>query len=243
MNILIPNWPKPSNIQAICTLKNCLINNNITDFIYKYINNNDISLFLLDQEHGNTVLSANKNNKIPKADGSFTQQKNLICAVKTADCLPILITNPAGTFVASLHAGWRSLASGIIQNFFKQIKLFDFKNSELLFWFGPAISKQAFEIGEDVLEQFKITNIDLYKNICHKAIIKINKINNKYLADIYKIAELALAQFDITHNQIFSDNYCTYLQQELFYSHRREPENKNRMFSLIWIDSTFNYFT
>lgn len=236
MNILIPNWPKPANIQAVCTLKNCLINNNITDFIYKYTNNKNINIFILDQEHGNNVLLADQNNNIPKADGSFTQQKHLICTVKTADCLPILITNQAGTFVAAIHAGWRSLASGIIQNFFKQIKLLNFKNNELLIWLGPAISKQAFAIGEDVLEAFKITNIDLYNNICNKAIEKINNINNKYLANIYKIAELALAQFDITHNQIFSDNYCTYLQQDLFYSHRREPKNKNRIFSLIWID-------
>lgn len=235
MNILIPNWPKPANIQAVCTLKNCLINNNITEFIYKYTNNHNINLFLLDQVHGNFVLLANKNNKLPQADGSFTRQQQLICTVKTADCLPILITNQSGDFVAALHAGWRSLASGIIQNFFKQTKLSNIKNNELLFWFGPAISKQSFEIGEDVLEKFKITNTDLYKNICNQAINKINNKNNKYLANIYKIAELALAQFDITSNQIFSDNYCTYIQQNMFYSYRREPENKNRMFSLIWI--------
>lgn len=234
MNTLQPNWPKPNNIHAICTLKNCLINNNINQFINKYTKNNKNNLFLLEQEHGITILSANNNNIVPKADGSFTQQKHLICTVKTADCLPILITNQQGTFVAAIHAGWRSLAKGIIENFFNQIKMFNFNNNNLLFWLGPAISEKAFEIGEEVLEQFKIINIGLYKNICNYAITKIN--SNKYLANIYKIAELALNQFDINNNQIFCDDYCTYSQSDLFYSYRREPLNQNRMFSLIWIN-------
>jgi len=229
MNILNPTWPKPNNIQAFTTLRNA----NLSEFI----NTKKNIVFELKQEHGINILPANNLNLTPKADGSFTQQKNLACVVKTADCLPILVTNKQGSFVSAIHAGWRSLAKGIIANFFTQTKMLNLNHQDLLFWLGPAIGPLVFEVGEDVLEQFKILNTDLYKNAFNK-ISNTNKNNttNKYLANIYKIAQIALAQFNINSNQIFSENYCTYSQAELFYSYRREPSCSNRMFSVIWIN-------
>ena len=226
MNVLKPNWPQPNNIQAFTTLRNT----NLSDFIDPKKN----IVFEIKQEHKINILPANNLNLIPIADGSFTQQKNLACVVKTADCLPILITNKQGDFVSAIHAGWRGLAKGIIANFFTQTKMLNLNYQDLLFWLGPAIGPLLFEVGEDVLEQFKILNTDLYKSAFNK-ISNANK-NNIYLANIYKIAQIALAQFNINNNQIFSENWCTYSQAELFYSYRREPTNPNRMFSLIWMD-------
>ena len=227
MNILKPNWPTPNNIQAFTTLRD-------TNF-FEFIDNKKNTIFWIEQEHGSNILPANHTNLTPKADGSFTQQQHLICTVKTADCLPILITNKPGDFVAAIHAGWRGLAKGIIANFFTQIKMLNLNCQDLLFWLGPAIGPQVFEVGEDVLEQFRALNTDLYKDAFNKIINK-NNINNKYLANIYKIAQIALAQFNINNNQIFSENWCTYSQAELFYSYRREPSCSNRMYSVIWID-------
>lgn len=222
-NIIKPNWPATNNINAFVTLKNC----NVLDVI----DNKKNTVFWLEQEHGINILPASNLNK-PKADGSFTQQSNTVCIVKTADCLPILVCNQQGTFVAAIHAGWRGLAQGIIYNFFGIIKHLKLNHQDLLFWLGPAIGPNAFEVGEDVIEKFNDLDFGLYNN-------SFNYINNnKYLANIYKIAITALTKFNINKSQIFSNNWnwCTYSQPDLFYSHRRDPTNTNRMFSLIWID-------
>ncbi len=221
MKALHPSWPQPNNIHAFTTLKNCGFED------LNLINTSNIP-FWLEQEHGVNILSANNTSTTVKADGSFTQQKNIICVVKTADCLPILITNKQGNFVAAIHAGWRGLSKGIIENFFIQTKDLNLKYQDLLFWLGPAIGPLVFEVGEDVLQKF-----DYSYNIAFK---KINDKQNKYLANIYQIAKIALSKFEINNNQIFSENLCTYSQPELFYSYRREPSNSNRMLSLIWID-------
>lgn len=226
MNTLNFNWPKPKNINALTTLKSCDINN------LDLLNNKKYTVFFINQqEHGINILPANTENSIPIADGSYTQQKNLICAVKTADCLPVFITNKQGNFVAILHCGWRGLAKGIIANFFKQINHLNLNCQDLLFLLGPAIGPDVFEVGEDVLEQFKLNNFDLYNT----AFKKINNINNKYLVNIYQIAQIGLKQFNINNNQIFSDNWCTFSQSELFHSYRREQQSPNRMLNLIWI--------
>jgi len=233
MNILKPHWPQPKNIQAFTTLKECKIE--------------DLNLptnkFLITQEHGINILPAtNYTSNLPvTADGSYTKEKHMVCMVKTADCLPILITNSSGSFVAAIHAGWRGLASGIIENFFVQTKSLCLNSKDLLFWLGPAISPLVFEVGEDVLEKFGVFNSNVNLSDFHlykpafKKINNINNVNNKYFADIYQIAKITLAQFGIEDNQIFSKNWCTYSQSDLFYSYRREPLNNNRMYSLIWI--------
>lgn len=221
MNIIKPNWPHPKNIQALTTLKNC----NINDPNLHLPNNK----FWIQQNHGINILQATAvTTEIPVADGSYTTQKNIVCLVKTADCLPILVTNLSGTFVAAIHAGWRGLASNIINNFFLQIKSLNLNLQDLLFWLGPAIGPLAFEVEEDVINKF---NINLYQS----AFKKTSKLN-KYLANIYQIATIALLQNGIDKSQIFSDNWCTYFNNDLFYSYRRDPGETNRMHTLIWME-------
>ncbi len=228
MNIIKPTWPQPSNIHAFTTLKNC----NIEDL------NLPNNKFLITQEHGINILSAQIDlPQPPIADGSYTINKNLVCLVKTADCLPILITNIHGTFVAAIHAGWRGLANSIINNFFMKIKPLNLITKDLLFWLGPAIGPLAFEVGKDVLDQFEDVNINhphKKLNLYNSAFITKNNLD-KYLADIYQIAKINLYQCGIHHNQIFSENVCTYSREDLFYSYRRNPGCNNRMHSLIWI--------
>lgn len=219
MKIIKPTWPQPKNIQALTTTRNCNIENL----------NLPSNKFWIKQNHGINILQATSNPlEIPIADGSYTVQKNIVCIIKTADCLPILITNLQGTFVGAIHAGWRGLANDIINNFFIEIKSLNLKLTDLLFWLGPAIGPLVFEVGEDVLEKF---NINLYQS----AFKKTNNLN-KYLANIYQIATIALLQYGINKTQIFSENWCTYSRNDLFYSYRREPSDSNRMHSVIWIE-------
>lgn len=236
IKILKPTWPQAKNINALTTLKACEIND-------LNLPNNQ---FRIKQEHGIKILNATINTlETPIADGSYTMQKNLVCVVKTADCLPILVSSLQGDFVAAIHAGWRGLANGIINNFFSQIKQLNIVLSDLLFWLGPAIGPLAFEVGDDVVSKF---NYDLALNHKHgnkhkiynsnsfgSAFTKSNK-PNKYLANIYQLAKINLYQLGINDSQIFSENWCTYLQDDLFYSYRRDPQNDNRMYSLIWIN-------
>lgn len=232
MKILKPTWPQPKNVNAFITLKDCQLEK-------LNLPNNK---FWINQEHGIKILKAAINTVDPPiADGSYTMQKNLVCVVKTADCLPILVSNLTGNFVAAIHAGWRGLANGIIDNFFKQIKESNILLSDLLFWLGPAIGPLSFEVGSDVLAKF---NCDLALNNQHQLYnanlfapaFKKTDRDNKYLANIYQLAKINLYNLGINDNQIFSGNWCTYLQNDLFYSYRREPENNNRMYSFIWIN-------
>ena len=193
--------------------------------------------FWLNQEHGSKILNAEElftSNSIPYADGSYTTKANIACIVKTADCLPILIMDLSENFVAAIHAGWRGLANGIINNFFQQIKPLNLNIKNLLFWLGPAIGTSSFEVGEDVFKKFSnIPNYD-YKPAFKP--ITTNKLFNKYLANIYKIAIINLFKLGIKQHQIFTENWCTYSRNDLFYSYRKEPHNENRMYSIIWIN-------
>ena len=226
MQILNATWPNASRIKAFTTLRTSKLENL----------NLPKNQFWLNQEHGNKILNAEElfiSNSPPYADGSYTTKANVACIVKTADCLPILIMDLSENFVAAIHAGWRGLANGIINNFFQQIKPLNLSIKNLLFWLGPAIGTSAFEVGEDVFKKFStITNYD-YKPAFKK--ITINKLSNKYLANIYKIAIINLCHLGIKQHQIFTENWCTYSRNDLFYSYRKEPNNENRMYSIIWI--------
>ena len=223
IKILQPNWLKPDNIRAFTTLKGTNLQN-------LDLPNNK---FWITQVHDINILQAKADYYIdpsqtmpPVADGSYTQETNVVCIIKTADCLPILITNNTGTFVAAIHAGWRGLSKGIINNFFKTIEKLDINKNELIFWLGPAIGPLMFEVGEEVVASF---DLDHYQSAFIKS-------KNKYLANIYKIAKINLYLLGINNNQIFSENYCTYSQNDLFCSYRRDNKSDKRMYSLIWID-------
>lgn len=232
MNILNATWPKNTRIKAFTTLKTCSIDN--LDL--------PKNKFWINQEHGIKILNAEelfKSKEIYNADGSYTTKKNIACIIKTADCLPILIMDQSIDFVAAIHAGWRGLANGIINNFFKEIMHLNLEIKNLLFWLGPAIGPSAFEVGEDVFEKFvnlknnSVTNYDNYSKGFKK--IYTNNTSNKYLANIYELAKINLIQLGIKKNQIFTENWCTYSREDLFYSFRKMPNDMNRMYSMIWI--------
>lgn len=239
MNILTANWPKKSNVIAFTTLKSC----NLEEL--KLPENQ----LWLKQEHGNKILDAGKyffnktihNTIMPHADGSYTIKENIACIVKTADCLPILVMDASQDFIAAIHAGWKGLANGIIDNFFAEIKPLHLNINNLLFWLGPAIGPLAFEVGEEVYNKFSnddamdgINYVDYSK--AFNKIINQSQNSNKYLANIYHIAKINLSYFGVKEHQIFTENWCTYSRDDLFYSYRKNPINPNRMYSIIWIE-------
>ena len=157
----------------------------------------------------------------PRADASFSSDASDVCAVMTADCLPVLICNRQGTKVAAVHAGWRGLQAGIIEN---TVTAMQENPADLLLWLGPAIGPQAFEVGDEVRQAF----VD--ENPKTAAAFEANRPAH-WLADIYQLARIRMQKQGV--NEIYGGGLCTYTDAARFYSYRRESET-GRMASLIW---------
>ncbi len=238
-----PNWRAPNNIKAFTTTRNgANYNDPYGNFnLAEHVNDKPKSVlihrqtltqelklptppFWLEQIHSTKVVMYNKQylTKKIKADASYTNKTNQICTVMTADCLPILFCNNQGSWVAATHAGWRGLLNGIVENTIQQ---YQGKSSDLMAWLGPSISQRNFEVGEEVKQQFITVNTQFEQAF-------IAQTNGKYLCDLYLIARLILQTFNV---EVIGGDYCTYEQQETFYSYRRDGET-GRMASLIWIE-------
>lgn len=175
----------------------------------------------LNQVHKAHVVEITAQHTLCDADASFTRTEQQVCSILTADCLPILLCNTRGDEVAAIHAGWRSLASGIIE---KTVQHFKSAPKEILAWLGPCICRDCYEIGREVYQAFT-------KNMASANAAFTPTRNDHWLADLPKLAEQRLRNLQI--NAITLSNYCTMEQQTLFYSYRREG-NTGRMASMIY---------
>lgn len=173
----------------------------------------------LNQVHGSDVCQALADGQLPDVDACFTTESNLACAVLTADCLPVLFCNKAGTQVAAAHAGWRGLAAGILTN-----TLNTFANpSEVYTYLGPAIGPDTFEVGPEVKAAFPWASDD-----CFKA-----GKDDRLLANLYQLAQQQLEQLGVAKVFVPEAPWCTVQQSEQFFSYRRDGVT-GRMASLIW---------
>ncbi len=157
-----------------------------------------------------------------QADASVTASSGVVCAVMTADCLPVFFCDEAGMEVAVAHAGWRGLHAGIISN---TVNAMQAAAEKIQVSFGPAIGPSSFEVGEDVFQAFTEKN-----SLNKTAFVATGK--NHYLCDIYQLARIELQSLGI--DKIAGGRFCTYRDREQFYSFRRQPCT-GRMASLIWL--------
>ena len=176
----------------------------------------------INQVHSSKCIDASRIESIIEADASFTSEAGVVCAIMTADCLPIFVSKKDGTMVGLAHAGWRGLVNGIIENL---VKSFNSDGKNLAVHLGPAISKNCYEVGEEVMRLF------LNKNIYFKRSFSI--INNKYYLDLYDAARIILESFQI--DSISGGDRCTFKESSEFFSYRREGISSGRMAHLIWI--------
>lgn len=248
LKFIEPNWPAPSNVKAFSTTRlggvsvgpfsGLNLGSHVSDELDAVLKNRqrltDFSAlprspFWLNQTHSTRVVSLPYLHKdsIPDADASITSTSKEVCCVMTADCLPVLICDKSGTQVAAIHAGWRGLLDGIIEN---TLSLFNAPANELLIWLGPAISQAAFQVGGDVRDQFI-----QHDSEAHLAFIA-DKMPNKWRADIYTLAKQRLITKGILSNDIFGGEYCTYEDPSLFYSYRRNGKT-GRQAALIYLES------
>jgi YfiH family protein len=179
----------------------------------------------LTQVHGNLVVDAALVHEAPAADASFTNQAGVVCAIMTADCMAVLLRDKRGSVVGAAHAGWRGLASGVLENTVQAMR--HAGADEVLAWLGPAIGPQQFEVGEDVRSAF--THLGPQ---AEQAFLPILGLPGKYLADLAQLARLALARAGVT--QVMGGELCTVSDPQRFYSFRRDQVT-GRLASLIWI--------
>lgn len=162
-----------------------------------------------------------------EADAAFTRQAGQICAVLTADCLPVLFCDRAGSVVAAAHAGWRGLAAGILEATVAAMRV---PPGEILAWMGAAIGPQAFEVGDEVRQAFVASHPEAAAAfVPHPA----SGPAPKWLADIYQLARIRLRHAGV--QALYGGGRCTFSEADSFYSYRRDGVT-GRMAALIWLD-------
>jgi YfiH family protein len=235
---LIANWPAPANIKALTTQRGAGVSlapyhsNNLAFHVadnIEHVKQNRQSLVdslqlpaepaWLEQTHSHDCVVVEEDS-LRVADAAITRSRQQVLAIMTADCLPILLCNQQGTEIAAIHAGWRGLLNGIIDNTVDKMQS---KSSDLMAWIGPAICRNCYETGHEVKEAF----IQRYP-YTHDA---FHTCASSLYADLPKLAELVLQGLGI--DAIYHSKICTFEQENTFYSYRRAAQT-GRMATLIW---------
>ncbi|MBJ9976307.1 peptidoglycan editing factor PgeF [Pseudomonas sp. S75] len=177
----------------------------------------------LKQVHGVAVADADP-DQVAQADASWTDRPGIACCVMTADCLPVLFCDRAGTRVAAAHAGWRGLAGGILEATLERLAL---APQQVLVWLGPAIGPQTFEVGLEVREAFVAAHPQA------ALAFTPGQRPDKLIADIYALARIRLAACGVT--AVYGGGLCT-VTDARFFSYRRTPQG-GRFASLVWLDA------
>ena len=177
----------------------------------------------INQIHSSNCVDAALTNEIIDADASYTSKVGIVCGIMTADCLPVFVSKKNGTMVGLAHAGWRGLVSGVIENL---IHSFNSDGDNLIVHLGPAISKNYFEVGEEVMRLYLSKNINFERSFTIK--------NNKNYLDLYDAAKVILEGLKI--NSISGGDRCTFHESGDFFSFRRDGINSGRMAHLIWME-------
>lgn len=236
---LIPDWPAPANVRACVSTRAGGVSQapfdsfNLGDHVGDEpaaVAENRRRLeqaqgcrpAWLSQVHGIEVVEADP-SRVATADASWSATPGIACAVLTADCLPALFCDRAGTRVAAAHAGWRGLAGGVLEATLDKLAV---PAAEMLVWLGPAIGPQAFEVGPEVREAFMADHAEA-------AAAFVPSVNaGRYMADIYQLARIRLAARGVT--AVYGGGLCTFSDTERFYSYRRNPRT-GRQASLVWL--------
>ena len=237
LRVIRPDWPAPANVHAFTTTRKGGYSRGPWSSLNlgahcgdspQAVENNRAALNRLlpappqwlRQVHGVQVVD---HPGVPEADieadAITTKNAGQVCAVLTADCLPVFFTDVQGAQVAVAHAGWRGLAGGMLQNV---IRSMEGKPHDLIAWLGPAIGPQAYEVGDDVKSAFGRTFSPCF-----------SPSGDRWLLNLYSAARIILGEAGMS--SIHGGDFCTFSESDLFYSYRRDGQS-GRMASVIWLD-------
>jgi YfiH family protein len=238
---IVPDWPAPDSVRAFVTTRA----GGVSEGDYATMNvalrggddPTDVARnraivreilpanpIWLHQEHATTVsnLDRQTSGEAPRADAAVTHKAATVAVVVTADCIPLFLCDINGRGVAAVHAGWRGIAAGIIENAVRGLGV---GGARTLAWMGPGISQRAFEVGDDVRDVFIAR--DPRAGSAFEA-----HVPGKYYADLYALARQRLEGAGV--ESIYGGNFCTYTDTKRFFSYRRQKLS-GRMGAFIWI--------
>lgn len=242
---ITPDWPAAPHVRAVSTTRHggvgadAYASLNLSDYVGdapETVAHNRAQLMQaaqipsppqwLRQVHGTQVLQCDATthrDSPPEADASLTRTRGVVCVVQTADCLPVLLCDRRGATVAAVHAGWRGLATGIIDEALAQMQV---PPEQVLAWLGPAIGPDAFEVGDDVRDVFLTADVNA-------AVAFRPRAAGKWHADLYRLARLRLQRLGVEN--VYGGGYCTVTERARFFSYRRDGAKTGRMATLIWM--------
>ncbi|KAE9539205.1 peptidoglycan editing factor PgeF [Ursidibacter maritimus] len=242
MKVIKPTWSVPNHIHAFTTVREGGVSlPPFTSFnLGDHVGDNPLLVkqnrqilteqgglphfpIFLNQTHSTKVLRIPTESTDLNADAVYTNQPNQVCLVMTADCLPVIFCSEDGKEIAAAHAGWRGLCDGILE---ATVAEFACKSSQITAWLGPAIGPTAFQVGQDVIDQFCAVDPQ-----AKDAFIVDEHTSGKFLGNLYQIAIQRLNKLGIT--QISGGDFCTYCDESQFFSYRRDQQT-GRMATVIW---------
>jgi polyphenol oxidase len=241
LDLIAADWPAPPNVRAVATTRvggvsvgaytSLNLGSHVGDDA-RAVSENRLRLrtalalprdpVWLNQVHGTTVVEATMHDSPPTADASFARSSGHACVVLTADCLPVLLCDRAGTRVAAAHAGWRGLAGGVVES---ALHAMGVAPDRVLAWLGPAIEQEMFEVGSEVREQFVARSAE------NAAAFTANA-RGRWQADLYALARRELTRLGVT--QVFGGGLRCYGDRDRFFSFRRDGTT-GRMATLVWM--------
>ena len=236
---ITPDWPAPRNVRALFTTRtggmssgpyaSLNLGDHVGDDPSSVKQNRALLRRILPGEprwlkqvHGTTPVRVDDYDCAAGSDAAFSQQPGTVCAVLTADCLPIFLCDSAGSTVGIVHAGWRGLAAGVIE---RTIAEMGGESSRIMAWLGPAIGPAHFEVGEEVRQAF-------IEHDEKSAPAFTARDNGKWSADIFLLAQQRLTEAGVT--EVYGGGVCTFSGPARFFSYRRDGST-GRMAGLIWL--------
>lgn len=237
---IVPEWPAPARVRALSTTRAGGFSETPYDSLNLGTHVGDLPARVaanrarlrhvvpseprwLNQVHGIQVVDAAGDGDVPDADASVSRTPGAVCVVMTADCLPVLLCDRAGSVVGAAHAGWRGLHGGVIEATVAAMRV---APGELIAWLGPAIGPKAFEVGDEVRAAFVVVDPGA------EAAFQSAGAPGKWLADLYLLARRRLAALGVS--AVFGGDFCTVAESGRFFSYRRDGTT-GRMASLVWL--------
>jgi polyphenol oxidase len=244
---ITPDWPAPAGVRALSTLRRGGVSRQPYESLNLGGHVGDVPSAVaenrgrlrraarlpaeptwLSQVHGARVLDLDALNGAehpPEADASLTRRPGRVCAILTADCLPVLLAADSGTAVAAAHAGWRGLAGGVIE---ATVRALGLAPESLVAWLGPAIGPRHFEVGGEVRELMVAQDPEASAWFAPNT-------RGRFLADLPALVRRRLSRLGV--QRIHGGGECTFSSADRYFSYRRDGTT-GRQASLIWLENT-----